>query len=276
MMEISSEKLAQLLEKKGILAPDSIRESLTAAKAKDIPLEVYLVDNDILKDEQLGLIMAELFYSVSYVDLGNIKIDDAVLALVPEVVARARGVIAYDRDADTLKLAMRKPDDIEIQHLIEKRVGMRVVPFYITHSDFRAALERYKASLTVSFEKILGHLKDPLISREERDDSIVELIDMLVQYGYMNKSSDIHISPMNRKIAIRFRIDGVLHDVLETPKELLDPMVMRIKIISKMRTDEHRAAQDGKFRFDAKEEIIDVRVSVVPVTYGSWLAPRRL
>ncbi|MBI4273039.1 Flp pilus assembly complex ATPase component TadA [Candidatus Uhrbacteria bacterium] len=276
MMELHSDTLAGVLEKTDILAKEAILENLTQAKSKDIPLEIFLVDADVIKDEQLGVAVAEYHYSVPYVDLGNTKIDDAVLAIVPEVVARARGVIAFDRGSDALKLAMRNPHDLEIRHLIEKRAGVAVRPYYVTHYDFIAAVERYKASLTVSFERILGHLKDPMISREERDDSIVELIDMLVQYGYLNKSSDIHISPMNHKVAIRFRIDGVLHDVLEIPKELLEPMVMRIKILSKMRTDEHRAAQDGKFRFDAKEEIIDVRVSVVPVTYGENVVMRLL
>lgn len=275
-MHIDSQKLAELLQQKKILTELQLTDALREAEKKNIPLELYLVESGIIKDEELGLVIAELFYSVPFANLGDSTIDDAVFTIVPEVVARARGVIAFDRTADACKLGMRKPDDLEMRHLIEKRAGVPVIPHYITDEDYRAALERYKASLTVSFEKILRKLKNPLIGREERESGVVELIDMLVQYAYQNKSSDAHLSPMAQKVTVRFRIDGVLHDVLEMPKDLLDSLVRRIKIISKMRTDEHRSAQDGKFRFDAKDEIIDVRVSVVPATYGENVVMRLL
>ncbi len=274
-MNITPDILEKLLvSQKHVAQADFVKASEEAQK-KNIPLEELVVEKGLIKDEHLGAMIAEQ-YGVPFVDLGSVRIDDAVLVLIPEVVARARGAIPFFRDDQHLRVAMRQPDDLEIRHLIEKRAGLHVEPYYVTSTDFKAALERYKASLTVAFEKILGHLKDPLISREERDNAIVELIDMLVRYGYQNKASDIHISPAVRKVVIRFRVDGVLHDVLEMPKDLLDPLVMRTKILSKMRTDEHRAAQDGKFRFDAREEMIDVRVSVVPVTYGENVVMRLL
>jgi len=274
-MQLSSDEIHTLLVEKGFLKAETFDEARKAAEEQTIPLELYLVDHELIKDEQLGLVVAG-HYEVPFIDLGNVKIDDAVLALVPEVVARSRGIIAFGRDEKGLRIAMRQPHDLEMIHLIEKRAGMPITPYYVTMRDFQAALERYKASLSVSFEKILARLKDPLLSRDERDGAIVELMDMLVQYGYQNKASDIHVSPMARHVMVRFRIDGVLHDVLEMPKELLDPVVMRVKILSKMRTDEHRAAQDGKFRFNAKEEVIDVRVSIVPTTYGENIVMRLL
>lgn len=274
-MKLTSENFRTLLVEKGYIKSDEFDKAATTATEQGVEIESYLVQHDFIKDEQLGLVIAE-HYAVPLVDLGNVKIDDAVLALIPEVVARSRGIIAFLRDEKGLRLAMREPDDLEMLHLIEKRAGVSVTPYYVTLHDFQAALERYKASLSVSFEKILARLKDQLLSRDERDEAIVELMDMLVQYGYQNKSSDIHVSPMARHVMVRFRIDGVLHDVLEMPKELLDPVVMRVKILSKMRTDEHRAAQDGKFRFNAKEEVIDVRISIVPTTYGENIVMRLL
>ncbi|MBI4250067.1 Flp pilus assembly complex ATPase component TadA [Candidatus Uhrbacteria bacterium] len=274
-MQLTPDELHTLLVEKGFLKAEAFDEARKAAEEQTIPLELYLVDHELIKDEQLGLVIAE-HYEVPFIDLGNVKIDDAVLVLVPEVVARSRGIIAFGRDEKGLRIAMRQPHDLEMIHLIEKRAGMPIAPYYVTLHDFLSALERYKASLSVSFEKILARLKDQLLSRDERDEAIVELMDMLVQYGYQNKASDIHVSPMARHVMVRFRIDGVLHDVLEMPKELLDPVVMRVKILSKMRTDEHRAAQDGKFRFNAKEEVIDVRVSIVPTTYGENVVMRLL
>ena len=98
----------------------------------------------------------------------------------------------------------------------------------------------------------------------------------MLDYGQENKSSDIHLEPHSKNIVVRFRIDGIMHDVLEIPKQLSDLMLSRIKILAKMRTDVHRAAMDGKLRHKTDEETIDVRVSIVPVTQGENVVMRLL
>ena len=104
----------------------------------------------------------------------------------------------------------------------------------------------------------------------------IRLVDLLLEYGYQNKASDIHIEPYGHKVQVRFRIDGIMHDVLEIPKNLSEFIIARIKILAKMRTDEHRSAQDGKLSFKSGENKIDVRVSIVPVTQGENLVLRIL
>ena len=135
------------------------------------------------------------------------------------------------------------------------------------------------------------------MTREQRNEQIVKMVDTLLLYGFRNNASDVHVEPFRAKVVVRFRVDGIMHDVLAVPKDFLDPIVTRIKILAKMRTDEHRAAQDGRFRFSADSknnedaslsvegesdgtldsgEFVDVRVSVVPITEGENVVMRLL
>ena len=98
--------------------------------------------------------------------------------------------------------------------------------------------------------------------------SIVKIIDLLIEYAHKLHSSDIHIDPLEKAVRIRFRIDGVLEDSAPLPKDIHDEMIARIKVMSKLRTDEHNAAQDGRFRTEVAGKNIDVRVSVVPTYHG--------
>jgi type IV pilus assembly protein PilB len=284
-MNINTEKLKELLVGPGHIGEADFESADKQAKKQKAELADVLVEKEFIKDAQLGQVMAEAL-EIPFVDLTTQKIDEEVFELVPELVARSKQVIAFTRDDQSIRLGMVNPEDIETVHLIEKRAGMKASRYMITKRQWQQVLSRYKASLKDTFENILATLQDPSLSREERDETTVEMVDMLLQYGYQNKASDIHIEPYEKKIVVRFRIDGVMHDVLEIPKDLAEFIFTRIKIMAKMRTDEHRAAQDGKLQFlvqsgsapqgESEEETVDVRVSIVPVTEGENIVMRLL
>ncbi|PIR13584.1 hypothetical protein COV49_01650 [Candidatus Falkowbacteria bacterium CG11_big_fil_rev_8_21_14_0_20_39_10] len=268
--------------KKILLEEDYVTEG-QIKKAEEFALENkapfidYLFNKGIITKNILGQALAEHF-GVPFIDLAKEKIDEEVLIMIPEMVARAKGAIAFSRNEQGVKVGLLNPGDLEFKNLLEKKFGQKVFPFFMAKSDHEEALARYKASLKVEFENILKGLQDKTKSQEERDETLVEMVDMLLNYGQQNKASDIHIEPYAKKLMVRFRIDGVMHDVLDIPKELSEYILSRIKIMSKMRTDEHRSAQDGKLRFvrENEEEMIDVRVSVVPVTQGENIVMRLL
>lgn len=110
----------------------------------------------------------------------------------------------------------------------------------------------------------------------EKDELTIKLVDTLLKYGHQNRASDIHVEPLGDNTRVRFRIDGVMHDVLSISNELAEFILIRIKVLSKIRIDEHQAAQDGKFRFTVEEDVIDVRVSIVPITEGENIVMRLL
>lgn len=254
---------------------EDIKKAEEYAKLHKTSIVDFLFAEKLISRSILGQAMAE-FFKVSFLDLKKQKIEENVFHLIPELVARSRGVIAVSRTSDGVKIGMTNPNDLEIIHLIEKRVADRVLPYYIMEQDLIDSLLLYKESLREEFEKIIKQLSDQTLSREEQDETTVKIVDMLFQYGHQSKASDIHIEPYTKKVVVRFRIDGVLHDVLDIPKELSDLILTRVKILAKMRTDQHRMAQDGKLRFQATNEKVDVRVSVVPVTEGENTVMRLL
>jgi len=278
-MQITNEKIKELIVVPGHISEGEFDLVVKESKRDNKDVSTVLVDKGLIRDDQLGKLIAESL-GFSFKDLSSQKVDDAILGFVPELVARTRGVVAFAKSDEGIHVGMTNPYDLETKHFIEKRFGEKVYVYYITPLGLSSALLRYRNSLKEEFDEVLEKLKDPALSRDERDSVAIRMVDLLLRYGYDNKASDIHIEPYEKKIVVRFRIDGVMHDVLDIPMEFGELILTRIKILAKMRTDEHRAAQDGKFQFksggSAGGEAVDVRVSIVPVTGGENVVMRIL
>jgi len=272
---MSDEKLKELLVAPGFLDAETFQKTVAEAHESKKEIEDVLLEKNLIKDEELGQLVAES-YGIPFANIREEKIDEKYLSLIPEIVARTHGVIPYARAENGVKVGMRDPSNIDIVHLLEKRIGEPLVLYYITKRGFSEALSQYRAGLRQEFEAILQKLKDPLLTRDARDQVTVQIVDMLLRYGYESKASDIHVEPHQKTVVVRFRIDGVMHDVLEIQGGLLELILTRIKILARMRTDEHRAAQDGRLEFEADGEKVDVRVSIVPVTGGENIVMRLL
>jgi len=268
-------KIKKILLDGEYVTKEELKKAEKYAKLHSTTVVDYFFAEKIISKNILGQAIAES-YSVPFADLKKIRIDNEVFKLIPELVAKSKKIIAIDEKPKGLRVGMTSPGDLEIIHLIEKKTGKKVLPHYVFDSDLKNSLLLYEKGVQAKFDSILTELKAPDLSREERDEITVEMVDTLLRYGYQNKASDIHVEPYLDKMAVRFRVDGVMHDVLNLPKELSDLVITRIKILAKMRTDEHRAAQDGKLRFKTEEEMVDVRVSIVPVTEGENVVMRLL
>ncbi len=266
-MLTSKDKLKILIKEK-YLSVDIAKQALKKSKTTGVDPIEYLLSKEFLSEELIAQAIAE-YYGLVYNSLKDEKIDEAVLMLIPEIVAINKKVIAFERENDFIKVGLADPGNLETRHLIEKRLnGEKIKWYYITEHDLKMALSHYSVGLKKEILDIIYETKNRLNSKKEIDDLTVKLVNRILQYGYESKASDIHIEPYETKIIVRFRIDGVMHDVLDIPKELESFILTRIKILSKMRTDEHKIAQDGKMRFETKNGKVDVRVSVLPVTQG--------
>ena len=273
-MDISNKKLEKILIGQKVINRIDFRSAQKEAKNKNKRLEDVLIKRELVTDEQIGKAVAKEF-DYNFVDLSKERVEDDVLNLIPALMRESKEIIAFGKNGEGIKLAMTNPDDLKTRHLIEKHVGRKTIPYFITKLNFQNTLDRCKDTLREAFGNLV-RLKDKTVAIEQKDEFTVKIVDLLMQYGYKNKASDIHIEPYSNKVVVRFRIDGMMHNVLEISKTLLGPILMRIKILCKMRTDEQRAAQDGKFRFKTKNETIDVRVSIVPVTEGENTVMRLL
>lgn len=231
----------------------------------------------MIKDEQLGQLVAEAI-GLLFVNLRREKIDENVLKIIPELVAKNQQVIVFDRTEQGLKVAMANPKNYEMIEWLEKKTGDKIEVYYATPLDIRNALKFYRKEIKQEFADIIKAQveKAKQLGAKAEDIPIIKIVDTLIEYAHQNRSSDIHIEPLDKKTQIRFRIDGVLHDVVSLPKYIHGLVVTRIKVLSKLRTDEHFAAQDGKFVAKPDTEKFDIRVSIVPVTEGENVVMRLL
>lgn len=274
-MNLSVAQLKGLLVAPGHISEKEFQTVVLHARELKKDITDVLIEEGYIQDEQLGKLLAEE-EELSFVVLSNQKIDEAVLNFIPERVARAKEIIAFMENEEGIHVGMVNPQDLSTVHLISKRTGKKVIPYLATKRDLEAALSLYKNSIKEEFTQILRSLQRGTITRAERDELTVTTVDTLLHYGYRSKASDIHVEPHEEKVVVRFRIDGVMHDALELPKELLEYIVTRVKILAKIQTDQHRSSQDGRFRFEIDGDHVDVRVSIVPVTKGENIVMRIL
>jgi type IV pilus assembly protein PilB len=273
-MKVSKEKLKKLLVDPGHVKEEDFDAVVLQAK-EDEDLADLFIAQGFIQENQLGQLIAEDF-GWHFVKINEEEIAEDVFHFIPELVMRSKRIVAFRKDKDGIHVGMLDPSDLDTIHALEKRTGESVKPYLMTESDFRDVLARFQTSLQDEIKGLLAKISAPSIGKDERDELRVQIIDTLLRYAFLNKSSDIHIEPHRMNVLVRFRIDGVMHDVIEFPLDLADYLVTRVKIMARMRTDEHRAAQDGRFRFTVEEEDVDVRVSVVPVSKGENVVMRLL
>lgn len=271
-MPLSSEQLQSILLSEQYVSEEDIA-GYDATKGSFVD---FLLGEGIITKNLLGQALGEHF-GVPFADLDKQKIDDDVFFKIPEVMAAAQQVAGIARTEEGIKVVLADPTDYELIRMVERRYDEPVIPYLALEDDLEQIMHRYKADIRKAFEETVARLQDDEDVAGERDDVITKIVDLLLEYGYENRASDIHIEPFRKKVTVRFRIDGVLHDVLEIDKVLFEPVLSRIKILSRMRTDEHRSAQDGKLRFNLEDDqVLDVRVSVVPTNTGENIVMRLL
>ncbi len=274
-MYLDPDKLVELLKKNGLITDEKITDVLSFAKNSRLSIEEALIEKDIITDEQLGMLIAD-YYSIPFVSLSKLSIPDDIARIVPERVARKQKIVAFDRDETGIKLAMADPSNKELQTMVARKTGMKIIPYFATERDIYDVLRVYKKDLQKTFDTFI---KDHLEKSGRiilNDAPVGKIVDAIINYGYHDNASDIHIEPQEKNSLVRFRIDGVLHDVLEFPKALHDQIVTRIKVLSRLRTDEHLAPQDGKMRMSVDIDEIDIRVSILPISDGEKIVLRLL
>ena len=152
-MKISKPKLKTLLVRPGHVKDKDFENAAKQAKIQNKRLEDVLVETGLIKDEQLGRLIADGF-GFPYADLDSTKIDNDAFNMIPELVARAKRVAAFAKDKDNIKVAMLNPNDIDTIHMIEKRTGLKVIPHFATNQDLKNSLVRYREDIGVKFKEI--------------------------------------------------------------------------------------------------------------------------
>ncbi|KPJ57117.1 hypothetical protein AMJ49_02340 [Parcubacteria bacterium DG_74_2] len=275
--KITEEFLKKILVDSELISQKDFNLAKKEAIEKKKEIEEIILEKELILDESLGKLIADEI-DFPFINLEKIKIDKEIMGIVPEIVAKKQGIIVFDKTKEGLKVAMLNPENLEIREFIERKTGEKVIPYFTTKKNILVTLKYYKKEIKEEFEEIIKKTIEEFKKTrvEARSLPIIKMVDSILSYGYENRASDIHIEPYQDKIIIRYRIDGVLYDILSLPKEFHDFLVSRIKILAKLRTDEHEAVQDGHFSFSVPAEKVDIRVSIAPIEEGEKVVMRLL
>ncbi|RJQ26543.1 type II/IV secretion system protein [Candidatus Parcubacteria bacterium] len=283
MINLPEDKLKELLLQAGIINAETFSVIQIEANRKRQNLSDLLVSQGIVNREYLLVLIAQ-FLGVERVNLSIAKVDEAVLNLLPEDVARRRKVIVFGKEPDgRFKVAMDDPSDLETIDFLTLKLQGRIKPFLATEEDLNRGFILYGKKLTQDFKTVLEESVRESLKAKARGDKvgeedlpIVAVVDNLLSYAISSRASDAHFEILDDSVLVRFRIDGILHEIIRMPKEIHPAVIARIKILASLRVDEHRAPQDGRFRYKLGGASVDIRVSILPTFYGEKVVMRLL
>jgi general secretion pathway protein E/type IV pilus assembly protein PilB len=283
--------LVDVLVDLGYVTPEKVAELRAEAQSAGVGVVDLMVANGVVRQADVTQAKAAHF-GAEVVDLSQIKIPDDVIAAVPRHIARKYRVVPVFKHDNSLTVAIADPSDLDtidsLTHLLHADISLQVA----SDSDIEAALSKYYG------ERGGGMVADPRISQaikeltEEHvqigevsaedgatvaaDAPLIKLVNSLIVEAFKLRASDIHLEPLAKKFRVRYRIDGVLHEMKPPPKRLQAAIISRLKIQSNMSISEHRIPQDGRIQTSVGGKLIDLRVSCLPTNHGESIVMRIL
>jgi type IV pilus assembly protein PilB len=283
MLPIPPAQLKQRLMKEGLVTSERFDALAAEATSKGQNLTDILISEKVADESYLNSVFAG-FLGVEIAALGGRGIDQATLKLLSEGMARERQVILFATEADgTLDAAMADPSDLATVEYLEQRLQRRIRPFLATSDDLTRGFSIYGSELTGNFKSIIEENVQASLRSQNKsgaeaaaDLPIVAMVQNLMSYAVSSRASDIHIEALEEATLIRYRIDGILYEILRIPKTVHPALVARFKLLSGLKIDEHYQPQDGRFREMIGNTPVDVRVSIMPTSNGEKIVMRLL
>jgi type IV pilus assembly protein PilB len=292
-------KLGEMLIKAGLLTPQKLQEALEYQKTNGGKLGLNLVKLGFVKEEDITRVLSQQ-YGVPAINLSKVEIDDAVVKLIPSEVAQKYLIMPVSRTGATLTIAMVDPTNVFAMDDIKFMTGYNVEPVVASEVAIKEAIDRYYGSIhALELKKVMDDLAQEeqaeqnleLLDDEQEVDlakleaateeaPVVRLVNLILTDSIKRGASDIHIEPYEKDFRVRFRIDGVLYEIMQPPMKLRDAITSRLKIMAKLDISEKRLPQDGrikiKMKLQGKNREMDYRVSVLPTLFGEKIVLRLL
>ena len=313
-----SAKLGEILVRENLISPQHLRQALDYQREHGGRLGFNLVKLGLVSDDTITAILSRQ-YGIPSVNLELFDIEDSVLRLIPQEVAQKYSVLPLSRVGATLTLAMVDPTNVFAMDDIKFMTGLNVEPVVVAEASVQQAISKYYSTsreielASVAPEVVSngnGFSDSDLVSLdnldldqnvnaedvevfEENDEidlsslksmsedaPVVRLVNVLLVDSLRRAASDIHVEPYEKELRIRFRIDGVLYDVMHPPLKMRDALISRIKIMAKLDISEKRLPQDGRIKIrvkvDSRSRELDFRVSTLPTLFGEKVVLRLL
>lgn len=253
-----------------------------AKSAEELGKDVreVLIFRGLIREEEISKIVAA-YYNVPFLSLKHFKIPEEVISAIPEKLARTYRMVPFDVDSVRIKLAMEDPGNVEGIEFAKRHTGLTVIPHYASHDDIADALNQYKRNIREDFGKVIAeNLKKARIEGDLLEAAeklpVIKILDTIFEYAIAERASDIHIEVQELEVIVRFRVDGVLQDIVKLPRGVEEALTARIKILSNLKLDERRVPQDGRYKFDVGGDVVSLRISIIPGFYGENVVMRLL
>ncbi len=273
--------LSEILIIRGLMPIQSL-DQVTGDPAQDDQHVRELIETGVVTESQVASARAAQL-GLPFVDLTEYPVDRAAVALVPVPVLRRYNVLPIGRDGDRLLLAMSDPSNVLAIDDVRAAVRMQVRPVMAERSDLAAALDRFVRSdgeldeLSTAIVEESSDSTDVAVNEPAEDDApIVRFVNLLISQAIQDHASDIHIEPAENDLNVRYRIDGVLHEMNRAPKNIQNGVISRLKIMSDIDIAERRKPQDGRMSVMHSGRRIDLRVATLPTVYGEKVVMRIL
>lgn len=291
--DVSSQQLPEHKTLLDILLLDNLitQEQYDDIKVKStsqgVPSSSIIESMNIIPEEKLAQEKAKLV-GIPFVSLETTSFSPQAISFIPKAVVERFSLIPflYDEKTRTLSIAMSNPVDLEALQFVTQKTGLTIKSFAASKDEVKKAIsEQYS-------QEIVGEVGEALAETENykkthsfdskqigeiiKEAPIAKIVSTILEYAVTSRASDVHIEPQEDRVRVRYRIDGILYDKLSLPKNVQDAVISRIKILSEMKIDEHRTPQDGRFNFKVSNEEVDLRISVLPTSFGEKIVMRLL
>ncbi|HEV7203936.1 MAG TPA: GspE/PulE family protein [Jatrophihabitans sp.] len=255
--------------------------ALDSSNESGRPLRDVLVDDGLVTEVELAEALA-LAYGLKSIDLGTYPIDAAAMAKIPVALARRHRVLGVAVDDQEIVVAIADPADVLALDDVRAASGLRVRPVVVARDELLKALERFQRSendlddVAASLGMDSGPSLNSALESVGEETPIIRYVNSLIEQAIDNRASDLHLEPSEHELRVRFRIDGVLHEIDTVPRSIQSALISRLKIMSGVDISERRVPQNGRITVDLNGRKIDLRTATLPTVWGEKIVLRVL
>ncbi len=289
----TSKDIAEMLLEEGLITPRQLEKAIDQQKSSNESLERIIINLGYVTEKEVTEVIGKEM-GVPFIDLDEVQIDMELARTVPEHLAQRYKVIPVGQENQKLALAMVDPLNVFAIDDIRLITGFDIEPMISTEESIMRAINNHFGGKSIMevHEEVTGIAMsdfEDLEQIEEQDEldltqlqklvdeaPIVRVVNLIITQAINDKASDIHIEPRVKNVCVRYRIDGVLHEVMSPPKHIQAPMISRIKIMASLDIAERRIPQDGKIHLKHDNKEYDLRVSTLPTVHGEKVVMRIL
>ena len=273
--------LENILKNNFSIDEKQLKQYTKDAKEKKISLEEYLTVENIVSEENLYKQVSQ-DSQIEYIELKGRETNPEILKIIPEEFAHEHQIVSFQKTENELDVAMLDPNDIQTIEFLRRKTGLSPKVYIATPSAIKDTLRKYHAN--IENDEVIMQLNDEINANTSPKDlkkiaeelPIINIVNSILEHAVLEGASDIHIEPIEKEVLVRYRIDGILKQVMSLPKLVQNGITARIKILSELKIDEHMLPQDGRFKIKLNDEKLSFRVSVMPVYDGEKIVMRLL